>query len=235
MEGGGGSFVIDKSLLKKIKFIHEGEFEERSGVPVLKVVGKVVPVQGEIIPTAKIQKTNLTEQDILMDFLLQARIEDAGPYLRQMCHGAQVWLPIYYYASASQISLDEAIAIIQSERTTHPSTKKKVLARLSKLLAPPGAPAIRSCSGERKVLTGEVPYKSNAETNLPMLVRAIRGVRGAELNPKLCFEILNDACKRAREQGDAKLFDEVRYSASYLDQEIYGRPLIGVGTKKATA
>jgi hypothetical protein len=41
--GQGGTLVIDKKLVPKLKFIREGNFQE-SGKPVLKLIGDVKPV-----------------------------------------------------------------------------------------------------------------------------------------------------------------------------------------------
>ena len=41
VDGAAGSFVLDESILPKIRFVKEGEFIERSGAPALKLVGEV--------------------------------------------------------------------------------------------------------------------------------------------------------------------------------------------------
>lgn len=45
----GGSVVIDESILDKIKFIKEGEFNEKVGAPALRIVGSVQAGVGKII------------------------------------------------------------------------------------------------------------------------------------------------------------------------------------------
>lgn len=45
IDGKGGSFLIDESLLEKISFVKDGEFVKRSGAPTLKLIGKVTAVQ----------------------------------------------------------------------------------------------------------------------------------------------------------------------------------------------
>ena len=41
MDGKAGSFLIDENLLPQLSFIKEGEFQERSGTPTLKLVGEL--------------------------------------------------------------------------------------------------------------------------------------------------------------------------------------------------
>lgn len=42
--GSSGTLVIDESLLPKLRFIKEGSFKERGGLPTLKLIGDVKPV-----------------------------------------------------------------------------------------------------------------------------------------------------------------------------------------------
>lgn len=41
VDGKGGSFIIDETLLPKLNFVKEGEFVEKSGAPALKLVGEL--------------------------------------------------------------------------------------------------------------------------------------------------------------------------------------------------
>ena len=45
VDGKAGSFLIDEDLLPKISFIKEGEFQETSGAPTLKLVGEIKKAQ----------------------------------------------------------------------------------------------------------------------------------------------------------------------------------------------
>ena len=54
VDGKAGSFLIDEAILPKISFIKEGEFEEISGAPTLKLVG-------EVTKTARVIKTEAEE------------------------------------------------------------------------------------------------------------------------------------------------------------------------------
>ena len=54
---GDGSFVVDKELAKKLKFVKEGHFTKKTGAAALKLVGDVVPV--DTVEVEKIVKENL--------------------------------------------------------------------------------------------------------------------------------------------------------------------------------
>ncbi|PJA14431.1 hypothetical protein COX64_02135, partial [Candidatus Dojkabacteria bacterium CG_4_10_14_0_2_um_filter_Dojkabacteria_WS6_41_15] len=51
--------VIDESLLKQIKFIKEGQFNQKTGTTTLKLVGEVQPVSS--IEVTKVRRRNLLE------------------------------------------------------------------------------------------------------------------------------------------------------------------------------
>ena len=80
IEGRGGSLLIDRKLIPKLKFIKEGKFQEK-GAPTLKLIGDVMPITVEPMtktdiaevkyrltddPTA--QPIRLEEEDILKKF-----------------------------------------------------------------------------------------------------------------------------------------------------------------------
>ena len=44
LEGKGRPILIDQKLAESLKFIKEGEFDEKLGAPALKLVGEVSPI-----------------------------------------------------------------------------------------------------------------------------------------------------------------------------------------------
>ncbi len=51
INGKGGTIIIDEALIPKLKFIREGQFSEKNGVPTLKLIGDI-----QSIPMAVIRK-----------------------------------------------------------------------------------------------------------------------------------------------------------------------------------
>src|SRR5690625_4710815 len=66
----GQSVLLDDKMLEEISFIREGEFDEVTGAPALKVVGEVVPAQTVAAGEQVVQRT-VTTEDIIKDFLQQ--------------------------------------------------------------------------------------------------------------------------------------------------------------------
>ena len=59
-DGKGGSFVVDEELIEKLKFIKEGQFDEKKGATSLKLIGDVVPV--DTVEVEKVVKENLLKE-----------------------------------------------------------------------------------------------------------------------------------------------------------------------------
>lgn len=55
-----GSFVVDRELAEKLKFIKEGQFKEKDGAATLKLIGDIVPF--DTVEVEKIVKENLLKQ-----------------------------------------------------------------------------------------------------------------------------------------------------------------------------
>lgn len=55
IQTGHGKILLDKSIADKLKFIKEGEFQEKNGAPALKLVGEVTGV----VDTSNVPKTDL--------------------------------------------------------------------------------------------------------------------------------------------------------------------------------
>jgi Schlafen, AlbA_2 len=77
--------VVDDDLAKKLRFIKEGQFDEKEGAPTLKLVGDVVPV--DQIEVVKRVRENLTKQYPLSAMELAESVHRAYPSANQ----AEVW------------------------------------------------------------------------------------------------------------------------------------------------
>jgi hypothetical protein len=70
--------VLDEGLAKKIKFIREGDFSEKSGAATLKLVGDVVPI--DRVEVIRMVKENLTRQYPLSAMELVEEVKKVLPY-----------------------------------------------------------------------------------------------------------------------------------------------------------
>lgn len=108
------SIVIDEDLLEKIKFIREGEFNEKAGDPALKLVGEVQAVDGT---GAVVHKAFVTPADLLEEFLHLKSPHDPKEYIRCAVEGGNgAWLPMHYYARKAGFSTDELAKFIMETK-----------------------------------------------------------------------------------------------------------------------
>jgi len=77
--------VVDDDLAKKLRFIKEGQFNEKDGAPTLKLVGDVLPV--DRVEVIKRVRENLTKQYPLSAMKLAEAVRKAHPAAKQ----GQIW------------------------------------------------------------------------------------------------------------------------------------------------
>lgn len=80
-------FVLDEELSTKLKFIKEGEFEEKKGAPTLKLVGDVLPI--DKVDVVKHIKENLLKEYPLTATELCNQVKD-----KATCSQGDVWKAI---------------------------------------------------------------------------------------------------------------------------------------------
>ena len=110
------SIMIGEGLLEKIKFIREGEFDEKAGDPTLKLVGKVKAIgsNGSVV-----HKAFVTPADLLEEFLHLKSPHDPTEYIRCAVEGGHgSWLPMHYYSHKAGLSTDELGKFIMSTKAS---------------------------------------------------------------------------------------------------------------------
>lgn len=128
LDDGKRPIVIDPILLEQIKFIREGEFDEKSGAPTLKLVGDVT-ANGDAVAT-KIVRANITADAVLRNFLTDEKVAHPLDYLAHSAHSSREWQPIWFYVHQAGISAADAIEHLKKERASQPSHRDGAIARL---------------------------------------------------------------------------------------------------------
>jgi Putative DNA-binding domain len=126
----GQAIVIDPSLIEKIKFIREGEFDEKSGAPTLRLVGDVIAASGGAFAQTKLIRDKVGEGDILRNFLEQQSVSLPGSYITQGIDLQRKWLPLFYYIKQMNVIPSEFAAKLSSEKTSHPVKRDEIVNRL---------------------------------------------------------------------------------------------------------
>ncbi|MEI2763233.1 hypothetical protein, partial [Methanothrix soehngenii] len=111
-----GAFVIDSELLPKLQFIREGEFQETTGAPTVRIIGdaeilgigQVTPVQTQVRPTV------ILPTDIIEKFLMQNYQTGPLEYIKAICFEQSPYMPIYYYARQVEMSHNDLVKFVEN-------------------------------------------------------------------------------------------------------------------------
>ena len=119
LAGHRGSLLISQELLREIQFIREGRFAEAddAGTPTLRVLGdvEVVP-SGSLLPVRTVRTPMaIGQRELMLGFLRQERPREPIEYLKQACRENSANMPVYHYARAAGLGLDQLRALVVGE------------------------------------------------------------------------------------------------------------------------
>jgi hypothetical protein len=126
----GSTYVIDQSLIEKIKFIKSGEFNESEGELTLKLVGEVLPTSS-ISVNATIP-IGIDYDSLFLSFLSQKNMtrDEARAFLKEAFCQNTIYVPMFYYLKLSEIGIDEIEVITDSIHSISKKHIDEVLGRL---------------------------------------------------------------------------------------------------------
>ncbi len=218
---GDGKNVIhlDPDLVDRLKFIKEGEFNERDGAPTLKLLGQVEAMAG---PVTVLKKGFVTKADVIGDFLRQETPSDPGEYIRFLVEGTQgEWLPIHYFARQAGLDAAGLVAFINS--TAAPAIRKNVFVERAK----------RNCAYHQAAGAGRVKLRDIESGILPdvTISKEVAAVASAiqALKAKPCipmadlFELLARCIEIVRDIPKQAVMSTVRRAICRLDELFYGQ------------
>jgi hypothetical protein len=233
VSGTSGSFIIDESLLDKMRFIKEGEFEKGPGLPTLKLIGKLQTAgKGTILPVKKIyteRTRGIRTVDIITDFLNKNTVDNPMEYIIQICWESSFNLPVYYYIVQSKKTLKEIIYKLEEVRTRSPAYAG-LLERLN------GSrdysikiPNSESRASEQKrlyrqmIIDKKVDLDSISENakDLAYLIQSIRAIDKDELDSNYILKLLKRIFDLYFTQKNPDVSGDIRYSICHVDVILY--------------
>lgn len=220
LEGGTRPIIIDQQLVDRIKFIRDGEFDEKEGAETLRLVGDVNAVDLSSVTTIKTVRTELTEESIVRNFVGRVVVEEPLAYFRQASHEQTFLLPIFYYLHLAGQSREGAVADLKAHRNAKPNTAKEIIRRLKRqrtLFAKAGGKRLTTLNLIREQAVGEMTTVARAKA----VMDAMTGLKEADSN---IFDYANGLVIQALEfwAEDRSLISYTRKAASRLDELIYG-------------
>jgi hypothetical protein len=222
LEGGERPIVIDQQLIDRIKFIREGEFDERHGAEALRLIGDVATVDLSAIPT-KTVRTEVSEEAMIRNFVSRVPVEEPLAYFRQASHENSFLLPIFYYLHLAGETRQGAIASLKANKGAKPKTRTELVKRLQ------GARNLYSRARGNRLATLEFVRAGGyaSLSDKATASRVLDALTGLENTDTKTFEHANDLLSQALDlwDGDRTLLFHLRRAASRLDELIYG-PLV---------
>lgn len=224
--GTGGHFFIDESLLSQVSFIREGEFSEKKGKPVLKIIGeaRTLGSSGTAVGnrTQIIKTKGIRTPDIILSFLHSDKVDEPKNYLTQICYENTAFLPFYFLLKQGGISLADATSIVSNEHSTQ-SAKSKLLERIkddSSLQVK--MPSSGNSSGKRKLSIRENLLKKKIPANFDSqylidLLMMIRTLQKTEVDRDFVKSLLLRLFNKHYAQSEPRVNDEFRRSVCYVD------------------
>ena len=154
LSGGGGTIVLDDSLLEKIAFIREGQFVETGGTPTLRLIGDVTEIAtGKVVVSETARKVvrAIEPSDIVTMFLTQKPAEEPLEYIKRVCTASSANYPVYYFLHQAQVTIADAISLVKGT-TARGVVKEKLIERLEgKTITPIVLPKSSSDAAKKKL------------------------------------------------------------------------------------
>ncbi|WP_293491910.1 ATP-binding protein [Parvibaculum sp.] len=218
VHGKGGTFVIDKSLLSHIQFLREGDFTEVRGAPALRLIGDVKPLTEADGDEARVIRESITPDMVIRTFLRNDPVSAPIQFIQVQAHFQRRWLPIWYYARQTRLSIDEIIEALGGQVATHPSSRREVVKRLRKKTSAYHAPVGRSMKLLQNFIEGDFKVLGEG-TNDSTLASAIIGLPDGALSAaEFLREPLIEALDRATERPDSNCRSLIYRAACRIDE-----------------
>lgn len=211
---GKRTIELDPDVIKELKFIKEGDFDEKAGAPALRLIGDI-----QASASAGAKKGLVTRADMRKDFLSEALTADPIDYVRCAIEvPGNDWLPIRYFGRRAKMSDAELIGFVQANEKATKAQKKLYVTRLSS----PDAAYVAAAGPAQDVLArlsaGEdVTPDDVAQARLVAL--AIQGLtRPLAVSPTKIRPILITCCELIEAGSDAFAKTAIRKAIARLDE-----------------
>ncbi|MDR6114493.1 MULTISPECIES: ATP-binding protein [unclassified Sphingomonas] len=223
LEGGDRPILIDQQLVDRIRFIREGQFDERDGAETLRLIGDVGMVDLSGVTATKTVRTEVTEEAIIRNFVARVPVEEPLSYVRQASHENSYLLPIFYYLHLAGETRAGAIASLRRHREAKPKTRDEIIKRLQGTRT-----LFDQARAKRLAVLNDIRLGNLAGVTTPAeavaMLGALTGLRGDDAQT---YELANELLRQALNlwSGDRAFLSHLRRAASRLDELVYG-PLV---------
>ncbi len=220
VSGQSGQFVIDESLLEKVKFISQGQFKEKLGAPTLKLIGDVRKIGSPNDVVRQEVIASVTERDIQEAFVNQYCDYEPATYIRAQPNLQPKWFPIFYFAKKAGLDDDGLIETLRKASTDYPARTAMQIARVMKKALPAGPPHPKSVAGELDAIYSQENIQIDDEDQANQYLKALRVVELERVETERVLYVLRTLWKRF---GSAsRLRANFRSAISSVDTVFFG-------------
>lgn len=231
--GPGGTFIIDESLLEKINFIKEGEFDEIKGATALKLIGDLKPIKEMSKVVTKVNTVEVVKQirtpDIILDFLNSANRSSPQEYVKAICLESSGYLPVHFFMKMANLSVDSTLSI--AENVSSRCVGRRVLmerlkngTRQYSELINTGSSAFHQKYYFVQQIFNHSVDESIADKNLKYCLCAIKGLTAQQVkeNENYLKTLLKAFFDRNFTSESAYTIGELKKAICWIDEALYG-------------
>lgn len=220
LDDGKRPIIIDPTLLDQIKFIREGEFDEKTGAPTLKLVGDVTANGDAIKPT--IVRGNITPDAVLRNCLTREKVVHPDAYLAHSAHSNREWQPIWFYLDQAGLSVSDAIDLLTKEPASQPTHRAAAIARLNGKTSAYKVNAGKPKQIVKALAAGQIDEPGD-DSEAHKFALAVQGLPDDAAKPDEVLTVLLKCFERATPQtsANANLRSAIFRAACRLDELIW--------------
>lgn len=215
LDAGSKRIVIDRTLADQLDFIREGEFEERSGAPALRLVGDVhaVDPNGQVVE--RIEGRALDADAVLIAYLCHEAVREPLQYICLSAKVQRKWLPVFYFVRLSGGDIDAAVEALDATNAVYRVSKQYALERLRGRRSAFERPGGAILEVEAALQAGQFDDLRQRFSDW-QIVRGIRGLPDGFEPTDPLFDLTREIYRDA--EGNANVRSGVFSAAARLDE-----------------
>jgi len=217
LRDGGRHITIDKALSDKLKFIKEGEFNEREGAETLRLIGDIHRIDRDGNIVERVVSQTLQPHSILLSFLRRETVDTPIEYFRYSIATQKKWLPVFYFVLQAEMNLDDAVKDITARKSDNKATKDIVLERLKGRKS-----AFSVAGGVAAPIYDQIVSKDfrhvpgQSKTDIAATLRAVKGLKDDFQIPDELYGLLLSIAETAAD--GSSLWTDIYKAAARLDE-----------------
>ena len=210
--------MIDQKLAESLKFIKEGEFDEKLGAPTLKLIGEVSPIAVNGASSSIVSHAAIFQEDILEKFLTQAKVDQPIQYIYAGLAQSRLWLPIFYFARMIAKSNAEIAELVGALKISQKGKKKMLIERVSvRRTAFAKATTKAATKFAEQVAKGSIQLPASIDEVIPFS-QGLTAVKKTTASLEELLKAVQRSCEIAEFSNDGNAMGAIFKAACRIDE-----------------